>query len=212
MTKEFQWHLILDRSMRVIENIINKDHADFIEHEMLATWFPWYYQNNTSDLTEGYGTIIDDKTKDHPMLNHTFNIENNITSNHWNLIVPILEGLNKENIKINNIIRIKANLVFPQVDYPNDFYSAPHIDSKWNGVSPDQLTFLYYVNDSDGDTIIFNKISDGKTDPGKLTRSEQYTPLKGTGILFNSAQYHTGSPPKYVNNRVVINFMFDCEY
>ena len=70
---------------------------------------------------------------------------------------------------------------------------------------------IYYVNDSDGDTIIFNEHLDGKTEHNitELTEVYRETPKAGTGILFNSQQLHTSTTPKITDRRVVINYVFE---
>lgn len=196
--------------MRVFENIVNSQHQDFIEEQVLGTWFPWYYEPVTSMYDGVSGTFIDSRTRDHPMMVHSFIINGNITSSYWNLVAPIIDSLNNYGLNTSKIIRVKSNLVFPQANYPEGFYSAPHIDSDWNIEPRDQYTFLYYINDSDGDTVLFKEVSDCKTQPETLTEETRFSPKKGTGILFNSCQYHSGTPPRKHKARAVINFMFDC--
>ena len=60
-------------------------------------------------------------------------------------------------------------------------------------------TFLYYVNDSDGDTIFFNK---------NKKEIKRVKPKKGTGVLFKSNTLHAGSNPINSDKRMVINYIF----
>ena len=56
--------------------------------------------------------------------------------------------------------RLKFNLLMPHPDFNNTMYNIPHIDDTkytneiWN--------IIYYPEDYDGDTIIFNEKFDGK--------------------------------------------------
>jgi hypothetical protein len=89
----------------------------------------------------------------------------------------------------------------------------PHIDSffpHWNAI--------YYVNDSDGDTIIFNETNDtyhsGQTDidkslSGKFTIKRRVTPKKGKVLIFEGKYYHTSSWPTVNKCRSVINMNFE---
>ena len=60
----------------------------------------------------------------------------------------------------------------------------------------DQITALYYVNDSDGDTYFFD-------DSGKVTK--RVTPKKGTLVMWEGKIFHAKSSPIKTTSRVVIN-------
>jgi hypothetical protein len=73
---------------------------------------------------------------------------------------------------------------------------------------------VYYVDDSDGDTIIFDKIfcqTDETYDPisaEPLPELLRYTPKKGSAIFFNGHRYHAGNYPNNYSSRIVINYDF----
>lgn len=110
--------------------------------------------------------------------------------------------LEKHNVQIKEVIRIKSNILTKST---NDKYHSPHIDT-----SVPHLVFLYYVNDSDGDTYFFDKFySEGfELDENELVVSRKVAPKQGRGILFNGHQYHASSSPIESNMRCVINFCF----
>ena len=66
------------------------------------------------------------------------------------------------------------------------------------------IAFLYYVNDSDGDTIIFNE-KEGHI--GELTIKTRVSPKKGRLIIFGGNIYHAAGRPKK-DIRCVINYNF----
>ena len=61
---------------------------------------------------------------------------------------------------------------------------------------------VYYVNDSDGDTIVFDD---------DMNEIERCTPACGSAIWFDSRKLHTATVPQHHKNRIVINFMFEIE-
>jgi hypothetical protein len=82
---------------------------------------------------------------------------------------------------------------------------APHVD-----FHVPHYTFLYYVNDSDGDTFIFNEkvnpaMGENQNYPDKFTLLERVSPKKGDAILFNGLHYHSSSTPEHHDSRIALN-------
>lgn len=65
------------------------------------------------------------------------------------------------------------------------------------------LTAIYYVNDSTGDTIIFDQKFGH---PGPLTVRTRVPPRKGRLVVFDGALLHAGNTPRTNGPRVNINF------
>lgn len=110
--------------------------------------------------------------------------------------------LNKHNIPFYGIMRVKANLLTRGKGIG---YHLPHVDS-----NVDHKVFLYYVNDSDGDTYMFDKVFDSniKVDPDTFNVVEKITPEMGKAILFDGRQYHASSSPINSDYRCIINIDF----
>jgi hypothetical protein len=100
----------------------------------------------------------------------------------------------KHNIKIKEITRSRANISFTSNDRR---HTPPHIDDR-----QDHYVFLYYVNDSDGNTNIYNEKFDGVTKRTEkdLTLFKSIEPVAGRGMLFSGHVFHTWQPP--VNNKI----------
>lgn len=121
------------------------------------------------------------------------------------------------------LIRVKANLLTPIEGKTNDTHSMPHVDL---GV-PNSVSMVYYVNDTDGDTFIFDKYEGQPDQDIHSLHSQQQTehknyhnlkvmhrqpPKKGSAIIFDANRYHASSNPS-VGDRKVINFcMFVDNY
>lgn len=166
--------------------------------------FPWFYASSTNEDKKDGGVIDDSKAKDSPQFVHLGMINGEKLS-------PFAEeGINlltkfcqKNNIKVENVIRIKSNLITKDQD--NKEYHLPHIDFD----SP-HLVFLYYVNDSDGDTVFFNErySSWGKFDSDTIHTAGRVSPKAGRAVVFDGLQYHASSSPQDHNFRCVININF----
>ena len=66
---------------------------------------------------------------------------------------------------------------------------------------------IYYVNDSDGDTIIFNESGGENVNkrPDKLTIKKTITPKKNRAVLFRGDYFHTSTNPTKSEKRIVLN-------
>jgi hypothetical protein len=108
-------------------------------------------------------------------------------------------GLNYElqRIKVNfnprEIIEHKGSCYVPHVDIENG--------GGWTGI--------YYVNESDGDTVIFNeKTNNPIRNNEEISVKEVINNKRGRLVIFNQNLLHAGCPPIESNNRIVINFNF----
>lgn len=97
---------------------------------------------------------------------------------------------------------IKKPLTVMRIKFNMNLYSSknaitmPHIDS----LEDDFVSFLYYVNDSSGDTHFFDN------DKNLIDR---VSPKRGTAVLYNSNILHAGSYPKEETEpRVVMSAVF----
>jgi hypothetical protein len=191
----------------IIENLLPKTYEDEIENVLLGNNFPWYYYNVTTPATypDCYYT---NTTKDTPQFTHMFfNARMNmpgIVSEYYTLIFPIVILLEKHTGRqfSNRMIRIKANYISRESNYPENYHNIAHTD----GDNVESL--IYYVNNSDGNTILFNEKL-GDVTNNNLTIKETIKPQKGKCLLFESDYLHASSPPKVNTNRVIINIVFE---
>ena len=134
-------------------------------------------------------------------------IEFNILNGYITVISPI-PGTPSDRAGLQSgdkIVRIKANYKTQCRSGTEDMHTTPHIDMRLQqDGSPDgfrvefpHTVIIYYVNDSDGDTFLFN--SNGT----EMTRVE---PKKGRFLIFDGQIYHAGSFPIHHLDRIVINY------
>lgn len=192
------------------------EYRDILAELLLGPDFPWYYNASTnyvSGLDELENTIlVDENVKESPQFTHKFIYADVPNSDHMHYLQEMLDVIHTQIGKIARIKRIKSNLLTKEADYPNGFYHPIHVDNHGD-LAKNDWTFLYYVNDADGDTIVFNEewSEDWKGLGKSLTIQNKVTPKGGTGIFFKSTQYHTSSPPITSKNRVVINLILEME-
>ena len=92
-------------------------------------------------------------------------------------------------------MRLSSNVI-------GDNVVPPHVDIiELNNY----MTCIYYVNDSDGDTVIYNET---EKNCNKFTEFKRITPKRGRLLIFNGNRYHSENFPRSSKKRVVINFNF----
>ncbi len=189
-----------------IENIIPVDHQRYIADVMTGFSFPWVLNKN---IVSGDDCFIDQKNNP-PGFNHFLYEHNKSTSSFFDMVYPIVLSLTShvKNLPINRLIRMRANLTLANQSKEMDQF-MPHIDSFFP-----HYVAIYYVNDSDGDTIIFNETNDdydsgekdiNKIKTGPFTIKQRITPKQGKVVLFPGKYYHTASFCKDTEYRCLIN-------
>ncbi len=103
------------------------------------------------------------------------------------------------NFSIDSVINGRSWLQLPQIP-PSSPQNLIHTDVNTNNIpDPNVFVLLYYVNDSDGDTILY--------EDDNQTELKRVTPKKGRCVFFSNPIPHSaGIPTK--NPRMVINYNF----
>jgi hypothetical protein len=186
------------RSILALEDALSKEHQDFIESFVTSDQFPWFFQHDIS----GGGHEFDDKNY-FPSggLTHVCYLENKINSRYFNeevnfegIVVDLAKAFS---VELAEILRIKLNLTTPVPGYSSHNYCTPHTDS-----AEPHWVFLYYINDSDGDTIFFQNPANNEKE---LLITYRSTPKKGKCILFDGSIWHTQSNPMTSPTRINLN-------
>ena len=193
----------------VFDDIIEKPYQELIKETLLGgdkpptideveEDFPWYY---TSDIT--------DNSHEGPFQGrfgfcHQYvNTEDGIISNFHNLFLGLIKNSCKKlKMKKVDILQGRSFLSTP-TNIPKDNVDTPHVDLH----SP-HFIMLYYVCDSDGDTIIYNektKFADHSPDEIDFTIKKKVSPKQGRVVLFNGIHYHTAEQPNN-NLRCIVNY------
>ena len=110
--------------------------------------------------------------------------------------------------KFNTLLTSRIQLQLPVISELDIQFGVPHIDG-YRKV-PYKVA-VYYVNDSDGDTVLFKeKLHDVAPEDipnTKLTVDQSIPPKKGRLIIFDGDIYHAVGKPK-TDLRCIINYNF----
>ena len=172
----------------VIDDFIDEEYQEDIKDVLLGKeeWddllFPWNY---IDDVTAAF----EDDNQCRPGLSHVY-VEYNddktsdIISDFHDLFIPLLElACDTLEIPSARIIQGRSFLQFP-LNLKSKEDDTPHIDLD---EGERHIVVLYYVKDSDGDTIIYNE----RTESDTYTIKQKVTPKQGRVVIFDGGQYHT---------------------
>ncbi len=136
----------------------------------------------------------------HPQFVHTLYNDNKVESDLFENVVGIIvkNFFEKYNISEKTIIRAKVNMTTKS---SSNKKTTPHIDYPYN-----HYVMIYYVDDSDGDTVIYKQ----KYGQKRLWLSEykRIKPKAGRCVIFDGLHYHSPSLPKNHQSRCVLNINF----
>ena len=183
----------------VIDDFISLEYQEKIKQELLGLEnnFPWNYcedvtgagdydSQHRAALGHQYVSIDDDDISE-------------ITSVYHHLFTPMLSKA-CQHLKMPEVevLQGRSFLQFPLKNIDTSVVDTPHIDlDEGDG----HVVVLYYVIDSDGDTIIYNERTESLT----YTEKQRVSPKQGRVVIFEGGQYHTAQQPSN-GTRCVVNY------
>jgi len=165
--------------IEIFDNSISQYNQDLLENKF-SFFYPWYLNLSTNNSFKS-------SRGDSPQFTHTFFENEKVICNDFYLIKDIFNFLPEFSTK--NLFRIKVNL---QTPYKKRLVHPKHKDND-KGVS-----YLYYVNDSDGPTVFYKN----------RFQRKKINPRKGRLVKFSANTFHSSSTPHQKDLRVVLNIVF----
>jgi hypothetical protein len=199
--------------IKIIDDLLTPGYADAIEHDAFNYLF-YEYLRKTSVTHEENETLVmqDENTYDDgQMVCPIWTPAGSELQSPFHkyevflrpLSITIMDILKTENIHAKPC-KIKVNLL-RKTNFPENHYNIPHVDYPHSN----KISALYYINDTDGDTYIFNETCMPDKLPEKLTVTQRVSPKKNRLVLFPSNRFHASSSPLINQERFVINFIFN---
>lgn len=184
----------------VLQNVVPEETQEELKTIMFETLFPWFLQRS---LSNSCPTNFTENFSSAPGFAHVFYNENGMIGNFYNYIKPVIDASCIQlGIEYKGLYYGRAFLQNPLTTHSG--LTTPHIDTAQN-----HIVLIYYVIDSDGETVIFNKSADSKleeiTQINKENIVQKIMPRQGNVLAFNGNTYHANILPKE-HMRCIINF------
>lgn len=181
--------------IKVFDDIVDIFDQEIIKHQIMnETWFQYVddvsISNNQHQRRPGFKHIFDKETMDNSLVELIAKTRNKIGK--------------KPTYARDQILEARSFLQLPlNTDFAGTGVDTPHLDR----FEP-HLVFLYYVCDSDGDTIIYDYKTEKKGDVPffeDVKELKRITPKQGRVVVFDGMTWHSSSQPTR-GSRCVINF------
>jgi len=219
--------MIKENEIIVIDDIIGKKYQESIKDILVGNTtyispiatdkenplirFPWYYTTDVTvgdDLENNQGRaglshtyVVSDLDDDGEEYETYQNIAGIVISEFHYLFIPLLEKVIEGTLGLENanVCRGRSFLQFP-LNLDTNEPDTPHTD-----MHRDHFVILYYVVDSEGDTVIYNERWNNDIRPEKYTEKQRVTPKQGRVVIFDGRLYHTAE--QSINTtRCIVNY------
>ena len=133
-----------------------------------------------------------------------------VTSTINAVLVPLLFIFcDRAKLPFTNLIRVRLGM------FPQNPLEVPHHNPHVDFYEP-HMVALYYVNDSDGDTVLFKETAEDVSlqqsarhaNEGRFRELARIPPKKGKMVAFDGRHYHASMHPRTHASRIVITFNF----
>lgn len=195
--------------IQIIDNFLPDSYANHIA--MKCYDLRWDYHAGTSVVTqENYKDFcLDNNTVDYGQFCFTFfsSVNDNPIEHReqFDFYMPVVYLAQEKikDIKIVEILRAKINLITQRPDAPEYHYNIAHKDATVSNT----YSMIYYINDSDGDTFLFNEFYNPAGPINNLTVAQRVTPKKNRAVIFESNRMHASSTPRNTKERFIMNLV-----
>ena len=186
----------------VIDDVVSPTYQNSLEEMSINHTFSWNF--NLSNIYKPNATkpelFLDENTIQTYQYTHLlYHSQTHTSSQHIDFVRPLIyTAMDKFSVQTPDILRVKANMLTNNRRFQVEKYNPAHVDAVFSHV-----VILYYINDSDGDTVIFNETYGSHFT--ELTVKQRISPKKGRAVCFPGKYFHASSNPIEHDTRTVIN-------
>jgi len=196
--------------MLIIDNFMPSNEFLELQNKVMDYMFPWFYSDHVSlppDSKEINDPLAIETSGFHHIVYDNEDCVESFTNQYF---VPFYIQLEKQfGFKQSHLIRSRVSTKLPKIGFTENNYNLPHVDYMF----PHE-TIIFYLNDSDGDTRVFEEVftPTGKNTglkPATFNTKTRVTPQANRLLWIKGFQYHTASNPINSSRRIILNVNLD---
>ena len=182
---------------KINDNFLSKTYYVEILNLLTSHDFSWSYSDNISFPKEHPNADKNNNLQDYGFSQIFWDKGNRrLESEHSSFITPLIYKI-MDTVECDFILRARADMV----TWSKDRYIHPaHSD-----FSDPNIASVFYVNETDGDTILYNIKPDDAPKDKVLKEYKRVSPKPNRLLIFDGSLLHTGSNPTKYKNRILIN-------
>jgi hypothetical protein len=188
--------------VEIIDNFLEKSYFNYIVNEVIGdSIFPWYYAEDSSSCGNNVYTM------NGKSISNAYGFSTKLVNEEGPLnylgdrVYPFALKV-KDLLRANNVLRVRADMCMYD---PSEKVHAPHVDFP----GQHHYSSILYLNETDGDTFIFNEKDPGvqinKSAMRNFTIKETISPKPNRLLIFDGSYVHTGSSPSRHKSRKLLN-------
>ena len=188
--------------IQVFDKLLPAAYSDQIERDFNSLNFPWHYVNDVTNFNYG----------DNSGFVHLAYDLGKKPSEWYPFLLPIVYHITEASgHPMYELLRIRVGFL-PQTTSQAYTHNTPHVD-----FTVPHYTACYYVNDTDGDTVLFDQMTKDMSSSEisqttiqdyvantEFTVANSVAPKRGSACFFNGLRYHSSTKPKLHEKRMVI--------
>jgi hypothetical protein len=187
--------------MDIVDNFIPSFYQKAIHDSIVFEQTPWTIIDGVSGSNPNVSVPGVSILKTQTGFYHVCFGDNQVYSNLFYTIRPMIDAISHfQKTPVKTLLRIKVGMFIKSGEIGSN---SPHVD-----FSDEHKTMLYYVNDSDGDTIFYNENYKTIKNSKSFSVDQKVNPVMGRAVLFDGLKFHSSSPPFLNDRRVVININY----
>lgn len=188
--------------IEVIDDFISVPYQHALLDKVAKNYeFPWNFMDDMSAVPKRDNLLGKSAAEFQHGLENIMYYEGNPNQNseYIHLVTPLTYTIMQHYNSSIHLFRVKAGMVTN-----NHGVAYPHVDFSF-----DHKSLVYYINDSDGDTVFYNEWFTGHDSvPDRFTVQESVSPKMGRAVIFDGLQYHSTEYPSAHGYRAFLNINF----
>lgn len=187
--------------IEIIDNFMSEQDFKNLQDFVFGTNFSWFYVPAVSKPDNNIPILNAVETS--AFVHKIYGKYENTKSFAYPKFIPLFEKIEDYLNNDYEVFRARTTMTSYKKDFREHNYNLPHVDFPYPHISA-----VFYLNNSDGDTWIFNEQYIRDNEPMSFSVKTRVQPKANRILIFDGFYYHTASNPITTSTRSIVNLNF----